>query len=83
MSTSDNARNPDSCENSAVDCAPANARRRELVVGTTRFTRQRAELLAVLDEVGTFQTPLQVYRELRTRGVICRPAPPRSRSARS
>jgi len=52
-------------------------------VGTTRFTRQRAELLAVLDEVGTFQTPLQVYRELRTRGVICRPAPPRSRSARS
>jgi len=37
-------------------------------VGTTRFTRQRAELLAVLDEVGTFQTPLQIYRELRTRG---------------
>ena len=41
-------------------------------MGTTRFTRQRAELLAVLDEVGTFQTPLQIYRELRTRGVICR-----------
>src|SRR5690348_11854281 len=59
---------PGSDENSAVHFAAANARRRDLVVGTNRFTRQRAELLAVLDEVGAFQTPLQIYRELRARG---------------
>ena len=37
-------------------------------MGTTRFTRQRAELLAVLDEVDAFRTPLQIYRKLRTHG---------------
>jgi Fur family ferric uptake transcriptional regulator len=37
-------------------------------VGGTRFTRQRAELLALLDDVGGFRTPLQLYRDLRSRG---------------
>jgi Fur family ferric uptake transcriptional regulator len=37
-------------------------------VSSTRFTRQRAELIALLDDIGAFRTPLQIYRELRTRG---------------
>jgi Fur family ferric uptake transcriptional regulator len=37
-------------------------------VGSTRITRQRAELLALLDDVGAFRTPLQLYRDLRSRG---------------
>jgi Fur family transcriptional regulator, ferric uptake regulator len=37
-------------------------------VTTTRFTKQRAELLALLDDIGAFRTPLQIYRELRVRG---------------
>jgi len=37
-------------------------------VGAARFTRLRAELLALLDEVGAFRTPLQLYRDRRGRG---------------
>jgi Fur family transcriptional regulator, ferric uptake regulator len=37
-------------------------------VGNTRITRQRAELLALLDDVGGFRTPMQLYQDLCTRG---------------
>jgi Fur family ferric uptake transcriptional regulator len=35
---------------------------------TIRFTRQRTQLLALLDEADAFRTPLQIYRDLRDRG---------------
>ena len=38
------------------------------VPGTTRNTRQRAEILAMLDEATDFQSAQQVYHELRARG---------------
>ena len=37
-------------------------------VSGTRVTRQRTQLLALLDEQGAFRTPLQLYRDLRDRG---------------
>jgi Fur family transcriptional regulator, ferric uptake regulator len=40
----------------------------EPVPGMTRFTRQRSEMLTVLDETGDFRTPHQIHDDLRSHG---------------